>query len=217
MVLKDVVGLLAGVLISSVVTAQNAVDQKFKRYNKVGNLKVDTTFNRSYLNDFMVPYQEFTDLHDCKIKIRNKKIKTTMAARPNFFSLLLGKKSRRYVILVNKKETFKGVHLKDVPSEARIGLFAHELMHIRDYESRKLTGVMERGIQYLTHKGKKKVEHYTDSLTIAAGFGQHLYHWASFVLHDSEASDEYKYYKSKIYMSPVGILNQIEESYFVDQ
>ncbi|MCT4646329.1 MAG: hypothetical protein N4A74_15180 [Carboxylicivirga sp.] len=213
MVLKDVVGLITGVFISSIVTAQNTVAQKVKRYNRVGNLKIDTSFNSNYLNDFMVPYQEFADLHNCKIKIRNKNIKTTMAARPHFLSLLLGKRNRRYVILVNKKETFKGVHIKNVPSDARIGLFAHELMHIRDYESRKVTGVMKRGFQYLTQAGKKNVEHYTDSLTIAAGFGQHLYEWASYVLHDSDASDEYKYYKSKIYMSPVCILNQIEESY----
>ncbi|MBK3519298.1 hypothetical protein [Carboxylicivirga marina] len=210
MVLKDWVGLVTGLVISSMVTAQNAVDQKIKRYNKVGNLKVDTSFNSSYLNDFMIPYQEFADLHNCKIKIKNKKLKTTMAARPHFFSLLLGKKNRRYVILVNKNESFKGVHLKDVPSEARVGLFAHELMHIRDYESRKVSGVMERGFQYLSHKGKKKVEHYTDSLTIAAGFGQQLYHWASYVLHDSDACEEYKNFKSEVYMCPVTILSQME-------
>ncbi len=210
--LKDWVGLVTGLVISSVVTAQNAVDAKIKRYNKIGNLKVDTTFNCTYLNDFMIPYQEFADLHNCKIKIKSKKLKTTMAARPHFLSLLLGKRNRRYVILVNKKESFKGVHLKDVPSEARVGLFAHELMHIRDYESRKVTGVMERGFQYLSQNGKKKVEHYTDSLTIAAGFGQHLYEWASFVLHDSDACEEYKSFKSEVYMSPVTILSQMEST-----
>lgn len=212
MVLKDLFGLVTGVLISSVVAAQNTVSQKIRTYDKVGNLKVDTSFNKTYLDDFMVPYQEFADLHNCKIKVKSKNIKTTMAARPHFFSLLLGKKNRRYVILVNKKASFEGVHLKDVPSDARIGLFAHELMHIRDYESRKVTGVMERGIQYLSQKGKKQVEHYTDSLTIAAGFGQYLYHWANYVLHDSDASDDYKTYKSEIYMTPIGILTQIEES-----
>ncbi|MCG8580275.1 MAG: hypothetical protein MI866_10175 [Bacteroidales bacterium] len=212
MVLKEWVGLVTGLVISSIVTAQNAVDTKIKRYNKIGNLKVDTTFNSAYLTDFMIPYQEFADLHNCKIKIKSKKLKTTMAARPHFLSLLMGKRNRRYVILVNKKESFKGVHLKDVPSDARVGLFAHELMHIRDYESRKVTGVMERGFQYLSQNGKKKVEHYTDSLTIAAGFGQHLYEWASYVLHHSDACEEYKSFKSEVYMSPVTILSQMEST-----
>ncbi len=210
MVMKDWIGLITGLVISSFIAAQEVVNSKIKRYNKIGCLKVDTTFNQAYLNDFLIPYLEFSDLHNCRIKIRNKNLKTTMAARPHFFSLLLGKKNRRYVILVNKNESFKGVHLKNVPAEARIGLFAHELMHIRDYESRKVTGVMERGIQYLSLKGKRKVEHYTDSLTIAAGFGQNLYHWASYVLHDSDACDEYKSFKSEVYMTPVHILSQIE-------
>ncbi len=212
MVLKEWVGLFTGLAISAVISAQAHVQEKIKKYNKVGRLKVDTTFQQSYLNDFLVPYSEFDDLHNCRIKIKNKKLKTTMAARPNFGSIFLGKRNRRYVILVNNNASFKGVKLEDVPQEARIGLFAHELMHIRDYESRKMTGILERGYQYLSVKGKKKVEHHTDSLTIAAGFGQNLYKWASYVLHDSEACDEYKSYKSEIYMSPVRILNQIEST-----
>ncbi|WP_439184738.1 hypothetical protein [Carboxylicivirga taeanensis] len=211
MMLKDWFGVITGILISSAVAAQTTANPPEKRYHTIGNLKVDTSFNDKYFDDFLIPYREFTDLHDCKIKVKSKKIKTTMAARPTFPSLLLGKKNRRYIIVVNKKESFDGVHLKDVPSDARIGLFAHELMHIRDYESRKMTGVVQRGIQYLSQKGKRKVEHYTDSLTIAAGYGQHLYEWASFVLHDSDASEEYKTYKTEIYMSPVRILNEIEE------
>ena len=152
-------------------------------------------------------------MQNCHIKIKNKKLKTTLAARPNFFSLLLGKKNRRYVIVVNNDKNFNGVLLEDVPREARIGLFAHEMMHIRDYESRRITGIVERGFQYLSYKGKTKVEHYTDSLTIAAGFGQNLYQWASYVLHDSDACEEYKAFKAEVYMKPVTILNQMEQTF----
>lgn len=212
MALKDWMGIITGLLVSASVGAQDIATTKIKKYNNIGRLKVDTTFNQDYLSDFLIPYQEFADLHNCRIKIKNKKLKTTMAARPNFLSMLLGKSQRQYIILVNKNEDFNGVHLKDVPSDARIGLFAHELMHIRDYESRKITGVMKRGYQYLSINGKRKVEHYTDSLTIAAGFGQYLYEWATFVLDDSNACDSYKEFKSSVYMSPVSILSQMEET-----
>ncbi len=210
MVLRDLLLLLIGLLTASSAISQEIVNPKLKKYNKIGKLKVDTTFKQSYLDDFMVPYAEFSDLQNCRIKIKNKKLKTTMAARPNFFSVLLGKKNRRYVIVVNNDKNFEGVHLNDVPNKARIGLFAHELMHIRDYESRRLSGIMERGYQYLSKQGKIKVEQHTDSLTIAAGFGQQLYHWASYVLHDSDACEEYKAFKAEVYMSPVTILNQME-------
>lgn len=210
---KEIIILLIGFLTATVMIAQDAGAKKIKKYNKIGKLKVDTTFQTAYLNDFMVPFSEFSDLQNCHIKIKNKKLKTTMAARPNFLSLLLGKKNRRYVIVINSDKNFSGVKLENVPSKARIGLFAHELMHIRDYESRRITGIIERGYQYLSFQGKTKVEHYTDGLTIAAGFGQNLYHWATFVLNDSDACEEYKAFKSEVYMKPVTILTQMEQTY----
>ena len=213
MVWKEIIVLLFGLLSTTAMAAQDIADTKIKKYKKIGNLKIDTSFQAAYLQDFMVPFSEFKDLQNCRIKIKNKKLKTTMAARPNFFSVLLGKKNRRYVIVINDDMKFNGVKLQDVPSEARIGLFAHELMHIRDYESRKITGIVERGYQYLSHNGKIKVEHYTDSLTIAAGFGQNLYHWASYVLHDSDACEDYKAFKAEVYMKPVTILNQMEQTF----
>nr|WP_319397767.1 hypothetical protein [uncultured Carboxylicivirga sp.] len=213
MMWKEILLLLLGLITATVMLAQDIASNKITKYNKIGKLKIDTSFQDTYLKDFMIPFSEFNDLQNCRIKIKNKKLKTTMAARPNFFSLLLGKKNRRYVVVVNNDENFNGVKLKDVPSEARIGLFAHELMHIRDYESRKITGVIERGYQYLSFNGKIKVEHYTDSLTISAGFGQNLYHWANFVLHDSNACEEYKAFKAQVYMKPVSILSQMEQTF----
>lgn len=213
MVLKEILLIISGLLLANAMFAQDIANTKIKKYNKVGKLKIDITFQQTYLNDFMLPYSEFNDLQNCHIKIKNKKLKTTMAARPNFFSLLLGKKNRRYVIVVNNDKNFNGVLLEDVPREARIGLFAHEMMHIRDYESRRITGIAERGFQYLSYKGKTKVEHYTDSLTIAAGFGQNLYQWATYVLHDSDACEEYKAFKAEVYMKPVTILNQMEQTF----
>lgn len=213
MLLKEILLLLSGLLMANTILAQEITNSKIKKYNKVGKLRIDTSFHDTYLKDFMIPFSEFTDLHNCHIKIKTKKLKTTMAARPNFFSLFMGKKKRRYVIVVNNDPDFKGVLLKDVPDQARIGLFAHELMHIRDYESRRIGGIVERGYQYLSQKGKIKVEHYTDSLTIAAGFGQNLYQWATYVLDDSDASEEYKAYKAEIYMKPVSILDQIRQTF----
>lgn len=213
MALRDLFLLLFGFILAGPLFGQDFASSNIKKYNKVGKLKIDTSFQSAYLKDFMVPFNELEDLQNCRIKIKTKKLKTTMAARPNFLSVLLGKKNRHYVIVVNNDENFEGVQLSDVPKEARIGLFAHELMHIRDYESRRLPGIIERGYQYLSKNGKSKVEHYTDSLTIAAGFGHQLYHWATYVLHDSNACEEYKAFKADVYMSPVTILNQIEHKH----
>ncbi len=209
MKLKEIATFFTGLFFLSTVAVESNAQTKKKSYWQKGSLKVDTAFKKLYLDSFLVPYQEFADLHGCKIRIKTKKLKTTMTARPGFGSLFLGKKNRQYIIHVNSDANFDGVLLSDVPSEARIGLFAHELMHIRDYESRKVGGVIKRGLQYLSKNGKKKVEYYTDSLTIAAGFGEHLFQWAAYVLYDSDASEEYKAFKSEIYMSPVTIYNKM--------
>lgn len=211
MVLREIFILVLSLLLATPLYSQTT-SGRLKKYNKVGKLKVDTSFQASYLRDFMVPFNQCEDLQDCRIKIKTKNLKTTMAARPHFFSLFLGKKNRRYTILVNKNDEFNGVLLKDVPSEARVGLFAHELMHIRDYNSKGATGVIQLGLQYLSVKGKTKVEHRTDSLTIAAGFGQQLYEWAHYVLHESNACEEYKSFKEEVYMTPVLIQTQMEQN-----
>lgn len=189
------------------VSAQVPVDEAV---NKQNQLKVDAVFRDAYGDEFMIPYNAVGSIHGCRIKVKGKKINTTMAARPQFLSLFLGKKHRRYVIVYNTNEEFKGVLLSDVPEEARIGLFAHELMHIKDYHERRFMGVVQRGVQYLSQNGKRIMEHETDSLTIAAGFGKELYQWASYVLHDSHACDVYKEWKSVTYMQPSQILECIE-------
>lgn len=210
MVLRDIFILVLSILLTTPLFSQTT-SKKVKKYNKVGKLKIDTSFQATYLRDFMVPFEQCEDLQNCRIKIKTKNLKTTMAARPHFFSLLLGKKNRRYTILINKNENFNGVLLRDVPSEARIGLFAHELMHIRDYNNMSLKRVVQFGYQYLSVTGKTQIEHRTDSLTIAAGFGQQLYEWAHYVLHDSDACEEYKSFKQEVYMSPVLIQTQMEQ------
>ncbi len=169
------------------------------------------TFRVNYLKAFNSVYIELSDLQSCDIEIRRKKIKTTMASRPTFYSMFRKKSKRKYIIVVNSNSEFKGVRLKDVPSEAQIGLFAHELMHVRDYQSQNFSGMVKRGWQYLSKRGKIKLEHHIDSMTIAAGFGKYLYEWSFYVLNNSSASEDYKAFKLETYMTPEAILNSLKE------
>lgn len=150
------------------------------------------------------------DLHDVKIKWKEKKIGTTMAMRPTFFSFLKKPGKRTYVLIVNKQEEFDGVLLQNVPEEAQVGVLAHELMHVRDYESRHFGGLVKRGWQYLSKRGKKRFEHEIDQMTIDAGFGFFLYHWSTYVLDDSDAGREYRRFKRKVYMRPDSIISELD-------
>ena len=142
---------------------------------------------------------------NCRIVIKEAPIKTTLNARPAFWSLLGKKSNRKYIIRVNNKSDFDGIRLKEVPSYASVGLWTHELMHVKDYQSRNFWGVMQRGFQYLTITGKQKFEHEIDKMVIDHGFGKQLYAWAYYVLEESNASPEYKNYKQRIYLTPSAI------------
>lgn len=154
-------------------------------------------------------------LHAQKIKVKFGTIKTTMVMRPSILSLFRSRDKRTYVLKINNDPSFNGVLYKDVPEEARTGLWAHEMMHIRDYKSRSLLGVLYRGLQYLSKRGKTRFEHEIDQMVIEAGFGEYLYKWTHYVLEESQASAEYKTYKREIYLLPCEIAGNCEEEALV--
>lgn len=162
-------------------------------------------------------FSNVPDLFDQKIKIKETKIGTTLNMRPTLWSLIFKKKSRRtYVLRINNNENFDGVLFDQVPFESQVGLLAHELMHVKDYLSRDFFGVAERGWQYLSRRGRIKFEGEIDQMVIDSGLSQFLFEWANYVLNDSDASDSYKDYKRAVYMTPVEIIEAMENMGLLD-
>ncbi len=154
-----------------------------------------------------IPY-----LHHQIIKVQKKPLGTTMSVRPTWSSLIFRKREdRTYLLNVNSSKAFDGVLYEDVPEMARIGLMMHELMHIKDYQSRSFLGVLQRGWQYLSKRGKKKFEQEIDQMVIDAGYRNYLFLWALFIMEESEASDAYKDFKREIYLSPLDIFIDLDE------
>ncbi len=60
------------------------------------SLSVDESFEVDYLPLFNTVFLNLEDLQSCNIDIWDKKIKTTMVARPNFFSLFCARSKRKY-------------------------------------------------------------------------------------------------------------------------
>jgi hypothetical protein len=146
-----------------------------------------------------------------KIIFKERKIKTTLNARPTIGSLLFSKKSNRtYVIRINSNKSDSIISLINVPFNAKIGLFAHEFSHFSDYQSRSLFGVIARGISYSSKKTKVKFEKEIDLSTINRGLGWQLYDWSNYIQTQSNATHKYKQIKLFTYMSPFEILKIIE-------
>jgi hypothetical protein len=117
--------------------------------------------------------------------------------------LIFRKKSKRkYVVRINNSAKDSIVILDSVPFNASIGLFGHEFNHFVDYSTRNIFGVIGRLIAYSSKKSKEKFEKEIDVMTINRGLGWQLYDWASFVLNESNATEEYKDFKRLIYLEP---------------
>lgn len=150
----------------------------------------------------------FPNLQAKKILFKQKRIKTTMTARPTLGSLLFSKRSNRtYVIRINCSAKDSVIQLYHIPFNAKIGLLAHEFSHFTDYQSRSFFGVLGRGFSYFSKSGKERFEKEIDYKTIEHGLGWQLYDWADFIQHHSIATSSYKKFKSEIYLLP----HEIEE------
>lgn len=164
------------------------------------------TIPEAYHDVFELVAEFIPNLHNQNIVVRAGKLATTMNVRPSLFSLLFKNRDKRtYVIRVNTDSDFNGVLYEDVPELARVGLVMHELMHIKDYKSRNFFGVLQRGMQYLSVRGKTKFEQEIDRMVIEEGMRNYLFLWALYIMEESDAGFDYKEFKRSTYLTPAEI------------
>ncbi|NRA12280.1 MAG: hypothetical protein HRT57_10030, partial [Crocinitomicaceae bacterium] len=106
--------------------------------------------------------------------------------------------------------------LDDIPFDARIGLFGHELSHFSDYRQRSFGGVLKRMFSYSTLKGKERFEKEIDSMTVSVGLGSQLHAWSYYVLYYSNGSEKYKAYKKLVYLEPEEIIKLMKGKEEID-
>ena len=151
----------------------------------------------------------YPELKDNKIRFKQKKIGTTLNARPTLASLLYKRKSKRvYIVRINnlfdKKEI---ITLDKVSFNAQVGVLGHEFNHFLDYSKRDIFKMLDRGLDYLSDRRKSKFEKEIDTETIERGLGWQCYDWSCYVHYESFATEEYLEFKRKIYLGPEDILS----------
>lgn len=151
----------------------------------------------------------YPELKDNKIRFKQKKIGTTLNARPTLRSLFYKRKSKRvYVVRINNSYDKKEIITLDkVNFNAQIGVIGHEYAHFLDYSKRDFFQIIDRGIDYLTLRRKAKFEKEIDTHTIERGLGWQCYEWSCFVHYQSAATEEYLEFKRKVYLGPEDILS----------
>ncbi|MDR1717009.1 MAG: hypothetical protein LBS20_14330 [Prevotella sp.] len=171
--------------------------------------RTDKEFIEEFRLQSLIALSFYPELKDVEIHFKYSNEATTMACRPNFSSLLVGK--RVYTIFINNNHNFDGILLADVPFNAQIGVIGHEIAHIIDYEERNTLGIIQIGLNYLNNEDKRDYESSVDRITIQRGLGWQLYDWAQYSMYDSpRATDEYKSFKRDIYLQPQQITEEMQ-------
>lgn len=159
----------------------------------------------------LVALHNYPELHHKDIRFKYQNIKTTLNARPTIGSLFFkSRKNRSYVIRINNQKKDSIIALKNVPFDAQVGIFAHEFAHFKDYQSRSFFRVLARGLAYLSKRSKRSFEKSIDLKTIENGYGQQVLAWSNYLYNDSNATAEYKVFKSETYMNPEEIQQAID-------
>ncbi len=157
----------------------------------------------------------YPELKDNKIRFKEKKIGTTLNARPTFASFFYKKRSKRvYVVRINNRFDQKEIiTLDDVGFNAQVGVLGHEFNHFLDYSKRDFFQLIDRGVDYLTTRRKAKFEREIDRETIERGLGWQCYEWSCYVHYESHATEEYLQFKREVYLGPEDILMIIGEDW----
>lgn len=169
-----------------------------------GNNKI---FVEEYLDPTLIALSYYPELKESPIEFKYSSEATTMAARPRPSSMLF---NRRYIVVINDREEFEGIHLSQVPFNAQIGIIGHELAHVADYQKHNLFGVLGILFRYSNKARKPLFEKEIDRATIERGLGWQLYDWAQFILDENNGTtEEYRKFKAEHYLSPTEIEEQI--------
>ena len=170
------------------------VDSLMKKYGK------NKIFADEFVKPALIALSYYPELKDVPIEFKYSNEATTMAARPDPFSLITG---RKYLVLINHKKNFEGILLQDVPLNAQIGIIGHELAHIVDYQNHNLWGIAGIYFRYLDKNRRAFFEKEIDKATIARGLGWQLYDWATYsTIANDYSSKAYIKFKQETYMHP---------------
>ncbi len=158
----------------------------------------------------LIALSYYPELEDVQIEFKKKNIKTTMSSIPKNDFFLRKKKNRIYHINVDTTtHNNKGLLLEDVPLNAQIGVIAHELGHVVDYESKSAVGILLTGLSYLIPPFRKKLEQKVDEITIAHGLGYQVKEFSDYVLNQADVNEKYREYKRKYYYKPTQLTQLI--------
>ena len=180
--------------------------------NKTDSLKniycAEKTFISHYELPTLIALSFYPELDSTIINLKSRKINKLGYARPKIDFLLRKPKNRHYIIIINKNsQDHLGFDFNDIPFNAQVGFFGHELAHITDYAAKSNMQLLLFGFKYLLKQ--EKVEKYTDRITIRHNLGWQLYDLNRYITNNPDTYKNYLKYKESKYLNSEEIFNEM--------
>ncbi len=213
---RRILNIILFLLLQVTVFAQNTnLIKELKPGNHTG--KKDSLieihgFDKKFIPDYelhaLIALSFYPELDSTAIEFKSRKMRRLGNARPKTDFIFRKPANRHYVIIINKNAKKElGFAFSDIPFNAQIGFFGHELAHITDYIEKKNLKLIFFGVTYLFMQ--RNIERYTDKITIKHNLGQQLYELTEFIIKNPDTSEAYLKFKRDNYLNCEEILNEI--------
>ena len=162
---------------------------------------------------FYVALSHYPELHQKKISLKLKSIKSTMQAQPSPNFIFKRKNKRGYSIFVNNNPEITGLNYEELSFNGLVGWIGHEFAHLIDYSSmnnRELLGFITAYI--FDKRTMRKTERNADRETIKRGLGIQLLDGVAFFEKHNKVSKKYRKRKQKNYLSEKEIIVDINSN-----
>lgn len=152
----------------------------------------------------------YPELKNTAIEFRYGHLKSTMSSKPKMSTIFKRDEKRKYLILIQKSDSLKtSLQISELSFNSLVGWIGHELGHIVHYSHKTGAGIIFTGIKYAFPGYRKKMERFTDEITIQHNLGFALYEGTDYALNHSHITAAYKMRLQKFYLQPSEIIERI--------
>ncbi|SOE22499.1 hypothetical protein SAMN06298216_2928 [Spirosomataceae bacterium TFI 002] len=139
--------------------------------------KVDSTV----MDDYQFCIQYFNKIPSQNIRIKKKKQLIPLTTTPSIWNLFKKKENWTYRINISSKtiERFTPILYDNLSIDGRIGVLAHELSHVHDFQTSKKSYLIKVFFSHVSSKKMDAFEYNTDLICIKQGMGNYLYAWST--------------------------------------
>lgn len=184
------------------------------QYYAGSSLTENKIIPKEYSDQIKLVLLYYPELCKTKIKFKVKYNLAPLAAQPTLWSVFVKPSKRKYIVTISDGtiKKFNPILLKNLSTNAQIGVIGHELGHIAEYNSKRGFFFIALALKHLSKRSMDTFEYNTDKRCIEHHLGYQLLAWSEEVriklnLNQWGGANSPK---RERYMNPTTIINVIK-------